>query len=331
MEKAVVAGAGFAGIQAAFSLARKGYNVEIIDRSEKHVFRPGLIDLVRRTGKEKIQVDLEKLFEDSSVDFFQEEITSINPEEKTVEAGRTHEYDYLVLALGGEPIIPEGLEEANIPYTTEEASKLGEMDGSAAIIGAGYTGLEYGFELSEKGLDVSVFEAETRPLPGFSRKVSEKVLDSLHGKLKFRGGKHIFSVTDGRIEFEEGEENFDHVIVCIGVKRNSLIDRCFEDFRVNSGLCCVQYPDIFAVGDSSYVNRNTAHNAIIEGRKVAENIDRDESQELKPIEVEQPGFLLSAGKTGLYIRGDRVFKSRIFRYVKDAVRKLYFFRLRKKA
>lgn len=326
----LVAGGGFAGIQAAFSLSRRGYNVEVIDKSSEHTYTPGLIDLVRERCREHdLTVNLEELFEDTSIDFSKEEIKDIDPDSNRVKADELHEYDYLVLALGGEPIIPEGFEDVNIPYNLEEASKLGNMDGSVAIIGSGYTGMEFAFELADKDLDVEVFDLETRPLPRFSEKVSERVLDLMQReKVKFRGGKKIESVNDSEIIYDGGSESFDHVLLNIGIRKNKLIRECFEDFEVNSGLNSVNYDNIFAVGDCNEVNSNTAHNAIYEGEKIAENISKKDYEDLEPVKPGKPGYLVSTGNKGLYIRDNLVLESRLFRYGKDLIKKWYFSKLK---
>lgn len=330
MEKVVVAGAGFAGIQAAFSLSKRGYNVQVLDRNSEHVYIPGLIDLLRdRCGKNDLTLDLETFFEDTSIDFSREEIKDIDPDSNQVEADEVYGYDYLVLALGGGPIIPEEFEDVNIPYNLEQASKLRNMEGSVAVIGSGYTGVELAFEFAEKGLDVETFDAETRPLPRFSEKISEKMLDLMRREnIKFRGGKKIESVEDGEVVYKEGSETFDHVILNIGIRKNRVITECFEDFEVNSGLNSVAHDNVFAVGDCNEVNPNTAHNAIYEGKKVAENISKKDYEDLEPVRPKEPGYLVGTGNKGLYIRDNLVFESRLFRYGKDLIKKWYFTNLK---
>lgn len=333
MDKVLVAGAGFAGIQSAFSLADKGYNVQVLDSSSNHLYTPGLVELVReRCSEEDLTIDLEELFRDTSIDFEKEEITEIEPERNIVKAEEEYSYDYLVLAMGGEPIIPEGFENVNVPYSLDKASKLRNIDGSVAVIGAGYTGVELAFEFAEKGLDVETFDMETRPLPRFSQKISEKVLESMHREgIRFRGGKDIESVSDGEIVYADGEESFDHVILNIGIRQNKVIRECFEDFEVNSGLNSVGYDNVFAVGDCNDINPNTAHNAIYEGSKVAENIAKKEFEDLEPVRPRDPGYLVSTGNRGIYIREEFSLESRVLRYGKDLIRKWYLTKIRYQA
>lgn len=330
MEKVLVAGAGFAGIQAAFSLSREGYNVQVVDKSSEHLYVPGLIELVReRCSKEDLTVDLQSLFEDTSIDFEEGKISEIKPEENTVVSEKEYSYDYLVLALGGEPIVPESFEDVNIPYSLDEAWKLRNFEGSIAVIGSGYTGVEMAFEFAEKDLDVEIFDMETRPLPRFSEKISEKVLESMYREdIRFRGGKNIKSVEDGEIQYEDGKESFNHIILNIGIKENSIIQESFEDFQVNSGLNSVEYDNIFAVGDCNDVNPNTAHNAIYEGKKVAENISKRDFEELESARPRDIGYLVSTGKKGIYLKDKHLLESRFLRYGKDIIRKWYLWKIK---
>jgi len=104
-EKVVVAGAGFGGINAALELARKGFEVEIIDKESFSEYKPGLIDLFRdRIEEDKLKLNLGDFFENTSIDFSREKILGFNLDQNKVETDSgSHEYDYLVLALGSEP------------------------------------------------------------------------------------------------------------------------------------------------------------------------------------------------------------------------------------
>lgn len=333
MEKVVIAGAGFAGLQTALSLGRKGYNVEIIDRSAEHVYTPGLIDLVReRCNAQDLKLDTEKFFRDTSIDFFQDEIQEIRPEtSEIIGEEESYDYDYLVLALGGSPILPESFENVISPYSIEEASKLRNISGKTAVIGSGYAGLEFAAELDQKGLDTTVFDLKTRPLSNFPEKVSEKVLELLVTlELNFRGGKKIEEVKDSKIFFENSSEEFENIIASMGVQPPEIVSKKFEgSVKVNKGLCSIDYDNIFAIGSCNNLENSSAHSSIKEGKKVAENISKKEYEDLEPFEDDNLGDLLAIGGTGLFIRKNLVLESRLFRYAKDLVREAYFLNLKR--
>lgn len=333
MEKVVVAGAGFAGLQAALSLGRKGYNVEIIDRSAEHIYTPGLIDIVRgRSTAQDLKMDVEKFFRDTSLDFFEDEVIRIRPEKnEVIGAERSYDYDYLVLALGGQPIVPDSFEDIIMPYSIEEASKLRNIKGNTAVIGSGYVGLEFAAELNQKGLDTSIFDQKTRPLNEFPERVSEKVLEFLvDTDLRFRGGKEIEKVEDSELYFENSSEKFDNVIAGLGIKTSEVIEKTFDGaVKVNKGLCSVEQDNIFALGSCNNRSQSSAHNSIKEGILAAENISKEEHEDLKPFEEDDWADFIAFGSTGLFIRHERVFEGRIFRYTKDLVRKVYFLNLKR--
>lgn len=334
MEKVVVAGAGFGGLQAALILGRKGYNVEVIDKSIYHVYKPGLIDLVRnRCSPEDLKLDLEKFFEDTSIDFFQDEIKQINPENNFIEGiEQRYNYDYLVLALGGEPVRPSSFEQVLTPYTIEEASELSEISDNAAVIGGGYVGLEFAGELNQKGIKTTVFDLNTRPLTGFPLKVSEKALDTIVDLgVKFRGGKKITRVEENTVQFEESEEEFEQVVSALGVKTNNLIMEMFDGpIETNQGLCSVNYGNIFALGKcNNRQKEDHAHNSISEAHLIVRNISKKDYEELEKLSKPRWGDLISLGSTALFVRNDLILENRLFRFAKDMIRKTYFVNLKR--
>jgi len=331
MENVVVAGAGFAGIQAALSLGRKEFNVELIDRDLKQVYTPGLIDLVRgRCSQKDLEIDTHSVFADSSVDLYEEEITDIRPEEKIVVGEQSHSYDYLILALGGNPIRPEGFEDVILPYTLDEAVELRNVDGKIAVVGSGYTGIEYACELAEKGLEVTLYDQLTRPLNRFPENVSERSLEMLYSKdIDFKGGKQIERIENGEVFYKEGSERFDQVVANLGVEPNRLIEESIGGIETNKGLSVIGYEDIFAVGDCNNLERKSAHESVIEAKKVVKNIQREAHEGIRPVKTGQSAVLVSMGSTGLYIREKTVIEARVFRYAKDIVRKAYIMNLKR--
>ena len=333
MEKVVVAAAGFAGIQTALSLGRKGFDVKILDKNPEHIYTPGLIDLVRgRCSRDDLTTDVESLLEETSVDFFEEEVVDFRPDEKIVVGEEEHSYDYLVLALGGEPVVPEEFEDVILPYSSGEAMKLRNINGEVAVVGSGYTGIEYACELREKGLDVTVFDQQTRPLKRFAEEVSEKVLEIIHGKgINFKGGKKIERIEESELFYDDGSEKFDHVVANIGVRPNKIIRENLGELKTNRGLSAVNYDGIFVVGDCNNSNKRKAHDAIAEAKIVAENIGKEGYEDLVPADIADPGSLVSMGSTGLFIRDRRVLEGRLFRYAKDLVRKAYVLNLKRQS
>ncbi len=341
-EEVVVAGAGFAGLNSALMLDSEGFDVTLIDRDSRHVFKPGLIELMRgRVSKEDITLDLENFLENTEIKFVEEEVTEIQPDRKSVEtSGENFTYDYLVLALGSEKVQPDfDLRYTENFYTLEDAEKaVDELEDSdsAVVIGSGYTGVEIGTELHEKGLDVTVVDESTRPMPASREKVSQAALDHFNGaNLSFRGGNRVSEVTNYGVELENGKEiEADTVIWCGGLQASKTVQKSFktssEGVRVNSGLSALEHEDIFVAGDSADdENLDTAQMAEKQGIHVAENIYTG-GELLEDFEPGRNPVIVSLGNSGMMITENSVYRSRFVRFMKDMVIRYYFFNLRKR-
>jgi NADPH-dependent 2,4-dienoyl-CoA reductase/sulfur reductase-like enzyme len=107
------------------------------------------------------------------------EVVDVDPASRTVtvfdhKEGRTFQdrYDHLVLATGARPTIPPipGTEQEGVftLRSMEDGQRLlGALEGArrAAILGAGYIGLEVAEAFRKRGLEVTLLEAQDRPLP----------------------------------------------------------------------------------------------------------------------------------------------------------------------
>lgn len=342
-EEVVVAGAGFAGVSTALELESKGYDVKVIDKRLKHQFTPGLIDILReRISRGRLEVDLHEFFKGTGIEFCNEIIDGIDTESKTVSTGEDlHIYDYLVVALGGEPrTFGTDVSGAYVPYSFEEAEDLRDgLDDSneALIVGSGYVGIEVAGELAEKGVDVTVVDQATRPMPNSIEKSSHVVLDLFDRKdISFRGGATVVEVREDGVELENGGTlESDVVIWSGGVKAPELVQECFgcdeNGIDVNPGLSEPGNPKVFAAGDSADDGSlKTAHNAMRQAKVLAENIGKSESQNLSEYEEGTNPLAVSLGSTGIFLYGDKVYKNRFFRRLKDLVRMSYWVTLKRK-
>jgi len=334
MDKVVVAGAGFGGIRAAIDLHRQGFDVEVVDKNFEHVYTPGLIDLVRqRVNTEDLTLDVNELFSSTTIQTLEATITGFNPDKNVVELEEgVLNYDYLVLALGSTTKSEFESDKIITPYTIDSALKLSEIDGSVCIVGSGYTGIEYAAELEAKGVETHIFDSATRPLPGFSEDISLKVLDYLNKyDIGFTGGKKVDIMGNGSVSFEGRNKKFDKIIWCGGVQPVAAVRESFGDegLKVNKGLCSVEFDNIFAIGACNSLDGNSAHQSLKEAELIAENISKEDFKDLKMIDDNPQTFLVSLGRTGLFVHGEQHRKNFLFRYVKDIVRKTYIWNLKK--
>ncbi|MFB6208875.1 MAG: NAD(P)/FAD-dependent oxidoreductase [Candidatus Nanohaloarchaea archaeon] len=342
-DEVVVAGAGFGGLSAALSMAGKGYSVKLIDKKKFHSYTPGLIDLIRnRVGEEKLKLDLENFLEGTDVEFYEEEITSFEPEENRVLTEKSvYDYENLVVALGsklrdfGNNV--SGLEKCYTYFQAESLARKSDDAGEALVVGAGYVGIEIAGELAEKGLDVRIVDMVTRPLPNCPEKASEIALEYMNKKgIDFRGGRQVVEVNGETLECESGEEiSSDLIVWSTGIKCPEVVQESFgcdaEGLEVNSGLSCENFENVFALGDcADHGVEKTAHHAMRMGEVVARNLEKPDKQPLEDYETGFDPLIVSIGDTALITGGGFTYRNFMLRYLKDLVRIGYFLSIKKK-
>jgi len=175
-----------------------------------------------------------------SADFFEENninahigvrVQKINPDSKTVTAddGNTYEYDKLLLATGGNAIIPKipGVDKEGISTlkTMQDAERIYKFDGQrAVVIGAGSIGVESCISLMRRGLRVTLLEQLGHVLPtvfddeaaGIIRGVLEQMgIEVITGEraIEFTGNGRVQSVVTST-----GEIECDNVIIAVGIR-----------------------------------------------------------------------------------------------------------------
>lgn len=175
----VVVGAGYAGVAATKKLAKhfkkdKDVLITLIDKHSYQTYMTELHEVAAgRVEPDAIQYDLQRIFSrQKNVDIVTDEVLNVDREAKIVKTVKTvFNYDYLILAMGGEPntfnvpgVEENGFtlwswEDANavrrhIKDTVEAASNEHDVAKrkamlTAVVSGAGFTGVEMVGELME--------------------------------------------------------------------------------------------------------------------------------------------------------------------------------------
>jgi len=158
-------------------------------------------------------------------------VQTIDPEAKTITAddGKTYAYDKLLLATGGNAIIPKlpGVEKEGISplKTLQDAERIYSFKGDrAAVIGAGSIGVESCVSLTRRGVRVTLLEQLGHVLPtvfddeaaGIIRGVIEQMgIEVITGEraLEFTGNGRVQSVVTST-----GEIECDNVILAVGIR-----------------------------------------------------------------------------------------------------------------
>jgi len=175
-----------------------------------------------------------------SADFFEQtrvtphlgvRVRKISIDSKTVQTknGDAHPFDKLLLATGGNPIIPsiQGIDKEGISTlkTMADAERIYNLKGKkAVVIGAGSVGVESCISLKRRGMEVTLLEQLGHVLPTVfdeeAASIVRKRIENLGIKtitgekaLQFTGNGHVKSVVTDSREIES-----DIVVVAVGVR-----------------------------------------------------------------------------------------------------------------
>lgn len=193
MKKYVIIGAGPAGAKAAETLRRLDEESRItVVTTERYPFykRERIAGLI--SGEETEEGLFEKgrdFFEENGAVLLTDRVTQVSSEKNqlTLGGGSTINYDSLLVASGGKPILPNwpGIQFGGIStlYTLDDAkkvSKLVEEATNALVIGGGTIAMKVVPILRKLGLKVTLVEKASHLWPRtFDKKASEIVENSL--------------------------------------------------------------------------------------------------------------------------------------------------------
>jgi NADPH-dependent 2,4-dienoyl-CoA reductase/sulfur reductase-like enzyme/rhodanese-related sulfurtransferase len=200
-------------------------------------------------------------------------VTKLNPSEKTVEVKNletgesyTESYDALILSTGAKPrMVPiPGLERAHVLRDVPDAIAIKELVDqkkikTAAIIGAGFIGVELAENLNHRGIKTTIVEFRDTILPQFDPEMIEPMQAELvkHGiKLALRAETE--AVLEDSLKLKDGRVvPADLVVAAIGVVAD-------HQLAVDAGLKIGEAggiwvndqmqtsdPSIYAVGDAA--------------------------------------------------------------------------------
>jgi NADPH-dependent 2,4-dienoyl-CoA reductase/sulfur reductase-like enzyme/rhodanese-related sulfurtransferase len=193
-------------------------------------------------------------------------------------------YDRLILSPGASPIIPDlpgvGAEGVHTLRTIEDMDRIAAALPAArcaAVIGAGYIGLEVAEQFRRRGLDVTVIEREPQVLPFLDREMAEPVQREIEANgvtLALGQGFAAIEAPEGAaraVILEDGSRiPADIVLLGVGVRPNvALAQAAGLRIGAEGGIAtdaCMRTSDpaIYAVGDAAeYVFGPTGEKARI--------------------------------------------------------------------
>lgn len=213
-------------------------------------------------------------------------VTKINPEAKTIEvrdliSGQdyTESYDSLILSTGAKPrMVPiPGLERAHVLRDVPDALRIKELVDnkkvkSAAIIGAGFIGVELAENLQHRGIETTIVEFRDSILPQFDQEMIEPLQAELvNNGIKLALRAETEAVLEDTLKLKDGRViPADLVVAAIGVVAD-------HQLAVDAGLKIgeaggiwvddqmrTSNKDIYAVGDAAEkVSALTGQNQMI--------------------------------------------------------------------
>lgn len=295
----VILGAGYGGMITATRLQKKmGDNeakITLVNKHDYHYQTTWLHEPAAGTMQpERTRMPIDSVVDFRKVNFVQDEVVEIKTEEKKVllKDGEL-EFDYLVVGLGAEAEtfgVPGVKEHAYSKWTVNGARQIKDhIDNCFAkynnqvekeeglltfvVAGAGFTGIEFIGELSErvpelcKQYDIArdkvklyVVEAAPTALPGFDPELVEYAMNLLESRgVEFKINTPIKEVTASGVVVGEGEEiKASTVVWATGVRGSSIIERSgFDNMRgrikVEPDLRAPGHDDIFIIGDCALI------------------------------------------------------------------------------
>ncbi|MCR6095271.1 NAD(P)/FAD-dependent oxidoreductase [Salipaludibacillus agaradhaerens] len=373
--KIVILGAGYGGMMTASRLkkanAHQDADITLVNKHNYHYQTTWLHEPAAGTlHHDRTRMKIDSVIDTNKIQFIKDAVVKINKEEKKVVLEKSElDYDYLVIGLGSEPetfgipgvkehafsirsvnsvrLIREHIEYMFANYNKQEEKQEDLL--TFVVAGAGFTGIEFVGELTEripelceeydidrKKVKIISVEAAPTALPGFDEELVEYAMNHLESKgVQFKINTPIKEVQDGVVLLADGTEIKSQTIVwTTGIRGSSIVDDAgFETMRgrvkVEKDLRAPGHDDVFIIGDCALIineeiNRPyppTAQIAIQQAYTCAKNLKalvagKTELEEFKP---DIKGTVASlGGKEAIGLVGDK----KIYGHSASAVKKL---------
>ncbi|MFX1501914.1 MAG: NAD(P)/FAD-dependent oxidoreductase [Promethearchaeota archaeon] len=288
MTRYAIIGGGPAGATAALEIRKNDIEGEITlisDEDYQFYKRSKIINLISAScSEDDLFLKGKKVYDENNIRFINDHVDRIFPQDQQIllKNGDIFDYDYLLIASGGSPIILpwKGVELEGIYtlYNLEDAKKVAEQVCNAervVIIGGGAIAMKALQNFKKIGLDISIIEKASHLWPiGFDRKIArivEKKITENGIKVylneevsEFRGENNKVS----SVVLKGGQEiPADLVVITIGIKSN--IDFLKDTgIKVDKGVLVDMHmrtniQNIFAAGDVAQIYDPLYENPIL--------------------------------------------------------------------
>jgi 3-phenylpropionate/trans-cinnamate dioxygenase ferredoxin reductase subunit len=270
----VVVGGGLAGATAAFTLRSHGFDGRIVVVCEEHhqpYSRPPLSKGVVRgeIPERKAFLRPEHWYETQGIELLVGcPATRLDPHEQQIElrGGDRIHYDYALLATGSKPrTLPSPADIPNVVTlrTLDDARALRERLGTGRtllVVGGGFVGAELAASARSVGTEVTVLEAEPRPLS----RLLPAALGETYARLHRERGVRLLTRTTVKglarhghgiraLDSHGGHHTADTAVIAIGSTPDTALAQraglAVENGIVVDEYCRTGAPGVYAAGD----------------------------------------------------------------------------------
>lgn len=226
--------------------------------------------------KDQYNVDVKIHTEAVKIDKIKKVVTALD---KTNNKEVEYQYDKLILAQGGKPILPPlpGADKEHVfsLWTLNDMDRIQEYievrePETAVVIGGGFIGLEMVEALAKRGIKVSVVEMMPHVMPNFEGEIAGFIQEEMESYgVSLYTGKAVTAIDDGVIKLDSGiSVDADMVIMSVGVKPTlHLAEKAGLKIGEAGGLLVDQYlktsdDNIYAAGDMVEITHKIGANKV---------------------------------------------------------------------
>jgi thioredoxin reductase len=246
--KVLIIGAGVAGLTAGELLAKRGFDVTVLEKEDEV---GGQLNLAKRPPhKDKMGWACTDLL--NNVKALGVEIIFGTTATKAIIDSYSPEI--VINATGGNAIFPNSFRGDNVSTVTEILNGTVKLENKkVAVIGSGMTGLETSELLIEQGNKVTIVEMADTIAPGaWFQHVDDAMPKLKAGNTVFMPGHKLLSINDNSISLERINDNqkvnvdVDYVVLSLGVRPDTAL---FDEIKDSKNY------KVYNIGDSVKIGR----------------------------------------------------------------------------
>jgi sulfide:quinone oxidoreductase len=284
----LVAGGGFAGLEAAIHARKAGFETTLVsDRPYLCIYPTSIWVATGARATADVCLDLVDVARRHGFTFVEGAVEALSGARRAVTVGGTeHIADHLIVAIGGRPLRPKGVEHthaiggdpANAPRLWEALEALlatgtgriamgfgGNPKDSSAVRGGPVFELMFNVEhlLRQRGLRGSFELTFFAPMPSPGERMGKKAVAAVRKLMTKRGiamrfGKKITSFAPGAVVFEDESRLDSDLIVFLPAGEGHPVLRASDLPQNEAGFVTTDeggavpgFPGVWAIGDSA--------------------------------------------------------------------------------